>query len=58
MDLTPEQVSGMRLRNGLIKQTARWENKTVDYIISGKFCKVFCSFVKCAGLLTLDLIIF
>lgn len=38
MDLTPEQLMGMRLRNGLIKETSRWKNRTVDYVISGKFC--------------------
>lgn len=36
IDLTPEQVAGMR--NGLISQTKRWKNKKVDYVISGNFC--------------------
>lgn len=40
MDLTPDQMLVLRLRNGLIRQTARWKNNIVDYVITGDFCKL------------------
>ncbi|XP_063707740.1 blastula protease 10-like [Culicoides brevitarsis] len=55
MDLTPEQLKGVNMRNGLLKEASRWKNNTVDYVISANYSQEQKDYIR-KGLDTLQLV--
>nr|AAV84221.1 astacin-type metalloprotease [Culicoides sonorensis] len=55
IELTPEQIRAMKQRNGLLLVTKRWNNNTVDYIITGNYSQEQKNYIR-KGLDTLQLV--